>query len=472
MAAELKKFPKAISLWRLMGPSFIILALGLGSGEVILWPYLTANYGLGLAWGALLGISFQYFINMEIERYALIKGESVFVGLVKKFKLVPYWFILSTFLGFALPGIIAASAQSLAHVFGWSNFKWLAIGLLLLIGFILSIGKTVYAMMEHITKLVIIIGVPLIFAITFYLARSADWIALSKGLVGIGEGLNFFPPGIALATFFAAFAYSGAGGNLNLSQSIYIKEKGYGMGKYSQKISGLFQTSKHHEVKLSGEKFELNEQSIYRFKIWWRRINIEHIIVFWLIGLAAMCLLMLLSYVTTYNTGDNSEGISFVISQSLAIGKNVAPWAGGVFLVLVGIMLFQTQLGIMDSTSRIMAENVALKIKKNKINLSKIYFIFVWSQIAFGVVLFLLNVYEPRTLIVLGAIINAVAMFVHIGLVSRLNYTSLSRVFRPRFWRRIIIMLIFVFFGVFSALTLFSQLGWQDVWANVFSVFK
>ncbi|MFH0840666.1 MAG: Nramp family divalent metal transporter [bacterium] len=472
MVAELKKFPKAISIWKLMGPSFIILALGLGSGEVILWPYLTSNFGLGLAWGALLGISFQYFINMEIERYALVKGESVFVGLVKKFKFAPYWFILSTFLGFALPGIIAASAQALATVFGWDNFKWLAMGLLIFVGVILSIGKIVYTMMERITKLVIFIGVPLIFIITLYLAKSADWIALGQGLVGIGDGYYFLPEGIALATFLAAFAYSGAGGNLNLSQSIYIKEKGYGMGKYSQKISGLFKIKKEQEIKLTGERFDLNQQSIHRFHIWWKRINTEHLIVFWFIGLLAMSLLMLLSYITAYGANNNAEGINFVINQGIMIGKNIFPWIGSAFLIIVGIMLFQTQLGVLDSTSRIMAENVALKMKKDKINLSKIYFIFVWSQIAFGVILFLLNIYEPKTLIVIGAVINAVAMFVHVGLVSRLNHTSLPKVFRPRIWRRIVILIIFVFFGVFSAITLFSKFGWIEVWQNVFNCFK
>ena len=56
-----KSFPKAISLKQLLGPSFIILALGLGSGEVILWPYLVSNHGLGILWAAILGISCQYF---------------------------------------------------------------------------------------------------------------------------------------------------------------------------------------------------------------------------------------------------------------------------------------------------------------------------------------------------------------------------------------------------------------------------
>ncbi|NBS41976.1 hypothetical protein EBS80_04965, partial [bacterium] len=114
--ADDKPFPPAPPLRKLIGPSFLILALGLGSGEVILWPYLVANHGLSIAWAAVAGISFQYFINLEIERYALVKGESVFVGIGKRWKAAPAWFILSTFAGYGLPGIVAASAYAASHL--------------------------------------------------------------------------------------------------------------------------------------------------------------------------------------------------------------------------------------------------------------------------------------------------------------------------------------------------------------------
>ncbi|MFA6274249.1 MAG: Nramp family divalent metal transporter, partial [Candidatus Paceibacterota bacterium] len=172
---ETKLFPEPVKLRKLIGPSFVILALGLGSGEVILWPYLTANYGLGIAWGAILGITFQYFMNMEIERYALVKGESVFVGIYKLWKPAVYWFIASTFLGWALPGIIAASAKVFASVIGVEDFKWIAIIFLLIIGLILSMGKTVYGMMERVTKIILSIGVPFIFLLAVYLATKTDW---------------------------------------------------------------------------------------------------------------------------------------------------------------------------------------------------------------------------------------------------------------------------------------------------------
>jgi len=462
-AIRLKSFPAPFHWRKIFGPSFVILALGLGSGEVILWPYLVSNYGLGLAWGAALGITCQYFINMEIERYALVKGESVFVGLTKRSKFLPYWFIVSTFVGFGLPGIIAASAHVLAQAAGWSDFKWLAMGLLAANGLILLFGKTVYAMLEKFTKIVIFIGVPLLFLLTLFLISRSDVGALLAGLVGWGQGWRWLPPGMSLATFLAAFAYSGAGGNLNLSQSIYIKEKGYGMGLYSQKIAGLFHAKRGHEaISLSGYDFALTDGNLRKFKRWWRLINAEHFAVFWFGGFLAMCLLMLLAYVTTYGQAANGEGIVFVINEATQIGFGLSAWVGTCFLLLVGVMLFQTQLGILDSTSRIMAENLALKKMMHDgaatVNLSKIYYWFVWSQIAFGLLLFLFNISEPKTLIVAGAVINAVAMFAHIGLVTYLNQRALAKPLRPVWWRKIILILIFLFFGLFSAITFLDKI--------------
>src|SRR3970040_3049943 len=122
---EKKEFPEPLPLRKLIGPSFILLGLGLGSGELILWPYLASNYGFGIIWGAVLGITLQFFINMEIERYTLVTGESIFVGLSRKFKkIAPMWFLISTFLPWIWPGIIASSASLLAAALGVPYTKY------------------------------------------------------------------------------------------------------------------------------------------------------------------------------------------------------------------------------------------------------------------------------------------------------------------------------------------------------------
>jgi hypothetical protein len=316
---------------------------------------------------------------------------------------------------------------------------------------------------EGVTKTLIFLGIPLILLLTLGITPIEDWGVFVKGVIGKGHDYRWWPAGMSVATFFAAFAYSGAGGNLNLTQSIYIKERGYGMGSYAQKISSLFTHHKtEQKIKLSGEQFEITPENINKFKLWWKRINTEHFLVFWFMGSIAMSLLMLLSYTTTYGLPSNHEGIKFVINQGNVIGQTIAPFIGFIFLLVITIMLFQTQFGILDSTSRIMAENYALKKiggeTSGSINLSKIYYTFLWLQIIFGILLFMLNIHEPKTLIVLGAVINAFAMFVHIALVNWLNYKSLPKEFQPGILRRSVIVLAFIIFGIFSFITIQDRL--------------
>src|SRR3989344_7562414 len=177
--------PPAPKLRHLIGPSFILLGLGLGSGEVILWPYLSSNYGMGIIWAAVLGVSFQFFMNMEIERYALVKGESVFVGFNRMWRGLPYWFMVSSFIGFGWPGMAAASAVLFGKVFGMdANTHYIAIGLLIITGLIFTLGPVLYKIVEFFQKWIVLISVPFITILTVWLARSADWAAVGQGLIG------------------------------------------------------------------------------------------------------------------------------------------------------------------------------------------------------------------------------------------------------------------------------------------------
>ena len=79
-AAEVRELPEPEGLRKYMGASVIITATALGSGELILWPYITTQVGLGLAWLMVLGVTLQFFLNMEIERYTLVTGETAVTG--------------------------------------------------------------------------------------------------------------------------------------------------------------------------------------------------------------------------------------------------------------------------------------------------------------------------------------------------------------------------------------------------------
>src|SRR5688500_17959812 len=70
-----KDMPEPLPLGKVLGPSVILAGLGVGSGEYIIWPYMATTVGLGFLWAAVLGVTVQYYLNMEIERYTLARSE-------------------------------------------------------------------------------------------------------------------------------------------------------------------------------------------------------------------------------------------------------------------------------------------------------------------------------------------------------------------------------------------------------------
>jgi len=457
-----KDLPLAPPLKKLLGPSFILLGLGLGSGEVVLWPYMASNYGLGIVWGMLIGITMQFFINMEVARYALINGESVFVGFARLLRYLPFWFIISTFLGFGWPGIglygASLLSKALEPIVGIQPNK-LAIILFIAIGLILSLGKVLYKTVEQLQKYLIGICIPLIVGLTYYLATSENIFDLMKGLAGQGvlngEPYAFLPPGLIFGTFLGALAYAGAGGNLNLTQSCYVRDKGYGMGHYAHAITSLITAGGASDTfKLTGNTFPITSENLKRYRQWWKIINSEHLLIFWGLGLFTMMTLSLLAYTTTFGRGDNATGINFLILEAKAISQATLPFLGTMFLIVAGVMLAATQLTVLDSTTRIITENVILlREGRSTFRVSKLYYLVLWLQILFGIAVFSLGFDQPLTLILLGAIINAFSMFIYTGFLLWLNNWTLAKELRPAKWRNFVLIFTFIFFGVFCAVT-------------------
>ena len=89
-----RDMPEPQPLRRVLGPGVILAGIGVGSGEYILWPYISTQVGLGFMWAVLVGVTIQFFLNMEIERYTLATGETAISGFVRFWK---PWGILMIF---------------------------------------------------------------------------------------------------------------------------------------------------------------------------------------------------------------------------------------------------------------------------------------------------------------------------------------------------------------------------------------
>jgi hypothetical protein len=451
-----KNLPDVPKLGKIFGPSFILLGLALGSGELILWPFLAASHGLGIIWGALLGITLQFFLNTEIIRYSLAWGESVFVGFKRLWRWWPVWFIFSTFIPWGLPGFSLASAEIFSRIFGFEHTRWLGIALLILTGVILTAGKVLYQTMEYLQRSMILIGMPLILILVVLLTNPIDWSGLARGMVGKGSGYWFLPAGISLGSFLGALAYSGAGGNLNLSQSYNVKEKGLGMGKYADKIVSPWR-KEVTKTRLEGKTFDLTPLNLNKFKKWWHLVIKEHLIIFWGLGLIGIILLSVLAKSLVFGQAD-SHGINFLYQEAGVISQQLLPLAGTLFLIVSGLMLYATQLGVLESSSRIISENFILVgwEEGKKAAPSKWFYFALWGQIGLGIITLLAGIDEPRYILTLSAILNALAMTILFPLIWFLNRRRLDKKLQPGLLRQIIIWVGFLFFAVFSIITLSS----------------
>lgn len=453
MIRNLPTPPKFVNI---IGPSFILLGLALGSGELIMWPYLSAVWGLGLLWGGFLGITFQYILNLEIMRYSLAWGESVFVGFRKMAKWLPIWFIISTLIPWSLPGFSSASSQIIANLFNLPHLKILPIIFLVVVGLILSLGRTLHKTMEYLQKGIIILGLPFIVLLVFLITKKTDWIEAAGGLIGNGENWWFFPPGVAISAFLGAFAYSGAGGNLNFAQSYYIKEKGFGMGKFAGKITSLFSPGKK-KMEIEGQVFTHSEENLGLWKRWWKIVSTEHFIIFWFLGLVTIILMSVLAKSLVFGEA-STTGINFLYQQSSILSSKIGNIFGIGFLVTASLMLFSTQIGVLESTSRIVSENfLLLSHKPGKIvNPSLAFYVVLWLQIILGIIVLLLGFDEPRLLLTLSAVLNAVAMMVAFPLVFLLNRKSLKTHYQASFLLRSLLLTGFLFFVLFVGMTIKS----------------
>ena len=163
----LRELPPPAPLRAMLGPGIVLAGLSIGSGEFVLWPRLTAEWGFAVFWAAWIGVTIQFFLNMEIERYTLATGESAVVGFLRLSRVFGPVFLLCGSLPWIWPGWATGAGTILSWQLGGEPVAW-AIGGLVLCGLVLSLGPVVYRTVETL----MFVLVTLIFAALVVLGRA------------------------------------------------------------------------------------------------------------------------------------------------------------------------------------------------------------------------------------------------------------------------------------------------------------
>lgn len=467
-----RDMPEPIS-WRMMiGPSVMLAGLSLGSGEFIIWPHIVFKSGFVFFWACMLGVVTQFFLNMEIERWTLATGESAITGFCRLSRHWAWVMLLLNVVPWAWPGWATGAGK----MFAWMVHgpgetadgltRYYAIAGLIGIGVVLTAGPVVYNTVEKIQLFLVALILILVVAIAVVVIRPDAVSAMLEGIANVGNMPNLKEQpdagDLTLMGLLGALAFAGAGGTTNLGQSNFIKDKGYGMGKYIGRITSPL-TGQEEAAADVGFHFRHTPENMSRWHRWWKAANVEHFWSFFVTCVVCLCLMSLISYSLFYDAAGTlrdsaaatGSGFSFVWSQAAIIEQS---FSGGTilkfgFLVMGVAILTTTALGVLDAVSRISCDIVKVNFLRENDNwsLSKLYFAFLWGEIAVGVVILMIPGFDqPLFLLQTSAAMNGGVMLIYSLLLLYMNNKILSRKLSMSAVRFVAIVWSCAFFGYFS----------------------
>lgn len=443
---ERDDLPEPLPLRRVLGPSLLLVAVALGSSEFVLWPFISSRAGLGLMWIAVIGLATQFFVNMEIERYTLATGETVITGFTRVWRHWAWIFIALIAVSWVWPGWVAGASTVAGFVFGWQPDTVATVSVLGLvaIGIALSISPVVYRVVERIQWA--LVGWVVAFAVAAVLLTTDldTWATIATDLsFQLHPDLN--PPLIL-----GLLVFAGAGGTLNLALSNWVRDKGMGMGAHLRPIESPL-TGHPTKAVPTGQPFRDSEENLRRWQGWWRVANQEHLLLFVLLGFIIIATLSALSAATVFGL-DLGQGLDFIRAEGQALGVRVGPWLRNLFWVSGAVILFSTNLGILDHMGRLIAD--ILKVNwladRSSWSESKLYVIVVWGEIVAGSVILGFALDAPLTLMVMAGALGGIAMLVYSTLLIRLNRRALPSAIRLKGLRLWAMIWAVILFGGFS----------------------
>lgn len=452
--------PEPVPLKKVFGPSVLLLAAAIGSGEYVLWPYIASQTGMALVWVAIIGITTQYFINMEIERYTLATGETAVTGFTRLWKHWSWLFIVMTVVPWALPGWATGGATALGFVFGWgeSAIVPVTIAVLVLMGLVLTTSPVVYQTVEKVQFFLVGLIVLFLVYTALVLLGLDGWLALGEGLTTEIPKIPGAIGDVGWAVLVGAIAFAGAGGSVNLVQSNWIRDKGLGMGVRIPRIVSPL-TGEEEASASTGYMFPQDERNTARWHAWWRLAHREQFGTFLIIGGLTIVLLMTLTFVTL-GVGGDASSFDFIHLQGEALGDSYGSWLSTAFWLTGVVVLLSTNLAVLDMVGRVVAD--VLKVGplrgSTRWSESKVYAIVVWAEIVVGSVILLSGFYDALILLVIASSLNAVVMFVYSALLIKLNRNVLPEPARLGGPRLKVMMWAVLFYGICTVGIVYSSI--------------
>jgi hypothetical protein len=453
-----RELPEAPPLRKIVGPSVILVGVGIASGEYILFPYIASQVGLVFLWAALVGLLTQYFINMEVERYTLATGETAITGFQRLWRPFGLVMVVCAIVPNMWPAWVISASTITTFLFGGGDPNTIAIVALFLIGAALSASPVVYRTLERLEFVKVALVLVFLVVALSAAVTAAGWSDTSQVFTSFGS----FPGELELAVLLGALAYAGAGGTNNLVLSNWIRDKGYGMGRYAPRIVSPLTGKEEAAPSGRGYVFRPDEYNLARWRTWWRRANIEQFVSFFVIGALTITVFSMVAYSTVFeNPAVQEDNFDFIEIEGTALKDSVGAWFGTLFWTIGAVSLFGAALGIIDYVSRLVADvlRVGYLRESARWTESRLYFAVVWTMVIVGSSILLMGFDQPLVLVTISTVLGGVIMVVYSCLLVVTNRRYLPGPLKLRGYRLAIIGFAILLLGTTSTIVGIDQFG-------------
>ncbi len=479
---KVKEVPIPKSILLLGGPAIIELGLALGSGETILWPTLSAKYGFALIWGAFIGLIIQTIWTQEMSRWTIVSGEHHIQGVGRVIGMVAstWLFLLLGYIAFIWPGWMVGGASAFHKLVGnWPEgvgglLFWTYFWAIVVLAAVL-LSPVARRALEIIETGTLFLAWAIILLTVFTATSLSDWAAMIKHMV---TGIGYRPEDLDWWTFAASIAFVGAGGLANVWYTFWIRDAGFGMGKYVGTIPGI--TGKPTAIDVYGAIPEGTEENARRIRQWKNNVNTVLWLVFFLGNLITVLMFVMISYTLLYKTGitpDMSLGeikgsILQLTADAIEQYTPLGAVGGKLYLLAVWLILFNTQVALMEGLVRQAADTLYITYEGVRKLVNKDirkWYAYWWVGII--IVEFILVALSQLAgvsyggLVTFGAVMSLVAMtispifllYINTKLVKQLP-EPIYQAIKPHPVFLVVLAFAVVFYGFFLGIAIFTKL--------------
>ncbi|MGB8273882.1 MAG: Nramp family divalent metal transporter, partial [Alphaproteobacteria bacterium] len=357
-----KSVPAFPGWWAALGPGIVWMALAQGSGELIWWPYIIAKYGLAFLFLLIPACLLQYPLNVEIGRYTLATGESIFHGFIRLNRALGVFLWLLMTVSFLWFGAFAsAGGTALAALTGFPA-GWSARGQTLFWGYAtiavfvaaILMSRVIYALVEGFMKIVAVVTVVGLLWACLQPEVVSAIPSFARGLAGpTGPLPRPWDPADA-GKLLTAITFAGLGGFWILFYSYWMRDKGSAMAAYVGRITGPI-AGKPERVTEDGALPADDAAGPARWRRWMIYLRADALTGI-LGNLATTLMTCLLAYALLFPNGLLPHDYELAVVQSRFFEVSWGPLGRILFLIVAAAFLADTWLATADAVSRMQAD--------------------------------------------------------------------------------------------------------------------